>query len=165
MLIGKILIVNDFKNKLGYNSKRQNQLKQHHYCDTLFYLLYVTISKVPNVQCLELWNTYIEAELVSAGSAQKKPFFRVRCLIFYFASNVAKSVLSHIHHILYTYTHIQTTTKRTSAILLNSNISRLSRKKVLKLPKKFNVTYNKYVNHVWSVLQSTTMCHVLVFVV
>ena len=58
------------------------------------------------IQYLKLLNTYIEAELVSAGSAQKKPFFRVRCLIFYFASNVAKSVLSHIHHILYTYTHI-----------------------------------------------------------
>ena len=58
------------------------------------------------IQYLKLLNTYIEAELVSAGSAQKKPFFRVRCLIFYFASNVAKSVLSHIHHNLYTYTHI-----------------------------------------------------------
>ena len=58
------------------------------------------------IQYLKLLNAYIEAELVSAGSAQKKPFFRVRCLIFYFASNVAKSVLSHIHHNLYTYTHI-----------------------------------------------------------
>ena len=58
------------------------------------------------IQYLKLLNTYIEAELVSAGSAQKKPFFRVRCLIFYFASNVAKSVLSHIHQHLYTYTHI-----------------------------------------------------------